>query len=516
MEFISKVDFYTKLSKKQQKDYFHSLSFEDRELFRLHVNMSKRNMLEFYFQKSYKKMIEDLASQPNGRELIIKLQFDREFNARPNQDIPDGNYRFLMVMAGRGFGKTWYGSQWVRHKVMALGHTGVNLIGPTMKTVINYMVKGSSGIMNICPPNERPELVGTELRWPNGAVSLLFSADEPERLRGPNHTDLWFDEIGACRYAQETFDQALMGLRLGDNPEMCLTTTPRGIQVVKNIVEDPRTKLIFGSSFDNAPNLSKDFLIDLEKRWAGTRLYRQEILGELLEENENALFSLSNIDANRIRLIDIEGNKTQLPEFSNLVVAVDPAVTGNVDSDDTGIIVVGKGIDGFYYVLDDATMHGKPQEWARKTVDTYKKWKADIVVAETNNGGDMVEALLRNYDYNISYKKVTATRGKILRAEPVAQLYERNLVRHVGAFSELENQMCNFTGSDPSQKSPDRLDALVWALTYLSSQTDGFTEHVRRTLANKEKVREIEAQKQIDRQVNEMIETQKKKGFNIR
>jgi len=513
MEFISKVDFYTKKNKSEQRKIFTSLSPEDRELFRLHVNMSKRNMLEFYFQKEYKLFIEDIYNKPNGIQETINLQYDYEFNARPNQLIPEGDYRFLMVMAGRGFGKTWFGAQWVRHKIWVEGHTGVNIIGPTLGTVLKYMVPA---IMAACPPHERPVLVGTELRWPNGVITLLFSADEPERLRGPNHTDIWFDEIGACRYAQDTYDQILMGLRLGTNPQMCLTTTPRGIKVVKDICKDSRTKLIFGSSFDNAPNLSPHFLIDLERKWAGTRLYRQEILGELLEENENALFSMSNVELNRIKVLDNNGVRIPLPDFTSIVVGVDPAVTGNVNSDNTGIVVAGKTVEGHYYILEDATMHGKPQDWALKVIQMYNKWDADLIIGEGNNGGDMIEALLRNISSNINYKKVTATRGKIMRAEPIASLYERNLVHHVGGFSDLETQMTNFTGSDPTQKSPDRLDALVWALTHLSMGTDGFTEFMRKERAEAERLKQEQERIRVEAQIKAMNSKPKYgKGFNV-
>lgn len=336
------------------------------------------------------------------------------------------------------------------------------------------MVQGESGILAICPRDERPRYIKSErkLAWPNGAESLIFTADEPERLRGKQSMKIWGDEIAAWRYP-EAWDQASLGLRLGDNPQAIVTTTPRPTKIIKDLIADPNTFVTRGSTYDNKANLAEAFLKQIVARYEGTRLGRQELNAELLLDNPGALWKRENIEDNRVRIY---------PELTRIVVAIDPAVTSKADSDETGIIVAGiaPAINGVVhgYILDDCSMRGSPDEWAKAAVKLYHKWKADRIIGETNNGGDMIEAIIRTVDKNVSYKGVHASRGKQIRAEPISALYEQQRVHHVGMFAELEDQLCEW---DPvtADTSPDRLDALVWSLTELmtENQHDGFLQY---------------------------------------
>ena len=285
----------------------------------------------------------------------------------------------------------------------------------------------------------------------------LFSAEEPERLRGPQHHGGWFDELAAFKYP-DAWDQYQFGLRLGTNPQTIVTTTPKPIKLIKQLIATDTTIVKRGSTFDNAMNLAPSALAELKLRYENTRLGRQELYGEILDDVEGALWSRSMIEQARV---------TTAPNLIRVVVGVDPAVTNTDDSDRTGIVVAGISSDMQYYVLDDRSLKASPDAWARVAVNAYQDWKADKIVAETNNGGDMVTLLMQQVDRSVSVKKVTATRGKQLRAEPISSLYEQGRVHHVGYFADLETEMCEWT--PVSNNSPDRLDALVWALTELNS-----------------------------------------------
>jgi len=295
-----------------------------------------------------------------------------------------------------------------------------------------------------------------ELILRNGSRIKLFSADEPERLRGPQHHGAWCDEMAAWRY-DEAYDQLMFGLRLGDKPQIVVTTTPKPRKLIKNLIARDGVSITRGSTFENAANLSESALIELRARYEGTRLGRQELMGELLTDVEGALWTPGMIDSARI---------ATLPDhLTQIVVAIDPAVTNNEDSDETGIIVAGRSGTGEGYVLADYSIKASPLEWAQRVVDAFDEHKADRVVVEVNNGGDMIPAVLRQVRPNLPIKQVRASRGKRLRAEPVAALYEQGRVHHVGSFERLEEQMTTWTPEDP--KSPDRLDALVWAVSSL-------------------------------------------------
>lgn len=381
--------------------------------------------------------------------------------------MPPGDWRVWLILAGRGFGKTRTGAETVREWVKR--YPLVNLMGATADDARDIMIEGESGILAICPKDERPTYVANkaQLQWPNGAKSLIFTADSPERLRGKQHMKLWADELCAWRY-QESWDQAMFGLRLGDAPQAIVTTTPKPTLLLRNLTKDPLTFVTRGSTFDNKANLADAFIGQILSKYEGTRLGRQEIDGEVLDDYAGALWSRGNLDKNRVE---------SPPPLKRIVVAIDPAATATEESDETGLVVAGVGQDGRGYVLEDRSSRYPPDGWAREAIALYKHWGADRIVAEVNNGGDMVEATIRMVDRTVSYKSVRASRGKAIRAEPVAALYEQDKVSHVQrGLSALEDQMCQFS-ADFDRKaagySPDRVDALVWALTELMVEPSG-------------------------------------------
>jgi predicted phage terminase large subunit-like protein len=384
------------------------------------------------------------------------LQYDWNEWARDSQRRPEGEWANWLILAGRGFGKTRTGAETVRHWVGDFPF--VNLIGATADDARDIMIEGESGLLAICPRYERPRYLPSKRRldWPNGARSLIFTADEPERLRGKQHMKLWCDELCSWRYP-EAFEQAMLGLRLGALPQAIVTTTPRPVRLLKELMADAGTVTTRGSTYENRAQLSPGFYSRIISRYEGTRLGRQELNAELLEDVEGALWSNSLIEASRVTLA---------PEMSRIVVAVDPAVTTGEDADETGIIVAGRGVDGHAYVLRDLSCRLSPHGWAERAVQAYREFRADRIIAEVNNGGDLVENVIRVIDRYVPYRAVHASRGKAKRAEPVSALYEQKRVHHVGVFADLETQMCSFV-PDNLEGSPDRVDALVWALTDL-------------------------------------------------
>ena len=383
------------------------------------------------------------------------------FWARPKQVPPKKtNWFCWLIRSGRGFGKTRSGAEWIRSRVDE-GYTRIALVGQTKADVRDTMVElGDSSILKISPLWNMPEYEPSKRRltWPNGAVAIIYSGDEPDQLRGPQHDSAWVDELAKFKYPQETWDNLEMGLRLGDNPQACVTTTPRPIKIIKELIKDPETVDVTGHSRENIANLSDRFVKRILNKYEGTRLGRQELAGELLDDAPGALWKREeNIEQNRV-------NKH--PELIRIVVAVDPQATNNPESAETGIVIGGIGVDGHGYVLSDRSAKRSPQGWGSRAVLAYQEFSADRIVGEVNNGGDMVENTIRTVENgkNVSYKSVRASRGKAIRAEPVASLYERGIIHHVGTFPELEDQLCNW---EPGDKSPDRLDALVWLFTEL-------------------------------------------------
>ena len=399
------------------------------------------------------------------------LLHDWRFFARPSQLPPDGDWQTWLILAGRGFGKTRTGSEWVREQVR-LGASRIALIAPTASDARDVMVEGESGLLSVCWGGDKTYdgvMVGRpayepskrRLTWANGAMATLFSAEEPERLRGPQHEIMWADELAAWKYLRETWDMAMFGLRLGTRPRICITTTPKPLPVVREIIKDTRTVVTRGSTFDNAQNLAPAFLQAIRDKYEGTRLGRQEFNAEILDDVSGALWTREMIDKAQVRA---------RPDMTRIVVGVDPSGTKGAEDggDAIGIVVVGKGVDGNAYVLADRTCKLSPDGWGKRAVQAYHEFKADRIVAERNFGGAMVEHVIRTVDPKVSYREVTASRSKVVRAEPVAALYEQGKVKHVGGFSELEDECCAMTADGfVGDGSPNRVDGLVWAITEL-------------------------------------------------
>jgi len=368
------------------------------------------------------------------------------------------------VLAGRGWGKTRTGGEWVNGCVREGRYGRFHLIAPTAADVRDVMVEGEAGILRISQPHERPHYEPSKRRltWPNGATASLFSADEPDRLRGPQCEAAWLDEVAAWKYP-ETYDMHLLGLRLGTDPRQVVTTTPRPIPIIRNLVADSTTVITRGATYENRANLATAFFDQIIRRYEGTRLGRQELHAEILDDIPGALWTRDLIRVFPPPRILRHGEHEL--DLARVVVAIDPAVTSGEDSDETGIVVCGLDVSGRGHVLADRTCRLGPDGWARRAIAAYRDFGADRVVAEVNNGGDLVESVLRAVDSNIPYTAVHASRGKRIRAEPVAALYEQGRVTHAEVFPELEDQLCTFTPE--SGESPDRLDALVWAITHL-------------------------------------------------
>jgi phage terminase large subunit-like protein len=388
---------------------------------------------------------------------IKRLEYDWDFWARQNQKTPPGNWITWLVLAGRGFGKTRLGAEQIL-KWKNQGFKRFSLMAKTPGECRDVMILGESGILNCCPPWDMPEYSPSKLTltWKNGAVAHIFSAENYEQSRGAQCEKAWCDEVAKYKYPQEALDNLLFGMRLGSNPQIIITTTPKPIKTIKDMITDPDTVITRGSTYDNKANLAESFIQTVIKKYENTRLGRQELYAEILDDNPNALWRRDDIEKGRIHEVP--------KDLVRIVVAIDPAVTSGDESDDTGIVIAGLDKKGHGYVLADMTMKGSPEQWARKAVSGYYTWQADKIVGEANNGGDMIEFLIRNVDRNAHYRKVHATKGKYMRAEPIAALYEQGRVHHVGYFGDLEDQMCEW---QPGDKSPNNLDAACWALTDL-------------------------------------------------
>jgi phage terminase large subunit-like protein len=393
-----------------------------------------------------------------------ELFYDWSLWARTDQRPPPGDWIYWLILAGRGAGKTRAGADSVRAWVKSFA--SVNLVGATHEDVRDVMVLGESGLMAICPPDERPRYAraSARLAWPNGAVSLLFSAEEPDRLRGKQHEKLWLDELAAWK-RPEAFEQALLGLRLGARPQAVITTTPRPTKLIKQLVADANAIVTRGSTFDNVNNLAEAFVARIAQRYAGRAIGRQELFAEIVEETPGALWTRALIERQRL------APGAEPARYVEIVIGVDPPAKSGASSDECGVIVVGRVAGGAIHVLADLTSQGEtPGRWGSRVVSAFRRFQANRVVAEINNGGEMVVAVLRQSDPNLPVRTVTATRGKYLRAEPVAAAYERGAVFHLGVFERLEDQLCALTPDFDARSSgfsPDRADALVWAVADL-------------------------------------------------
>lgn len=397
------------------------------------------------------------------------------FISRPEQQEPEGDWFIWLILSGRGWGKTRTGSEWLAQQVIKNPKTKDGaptqwaIVAPTFGDAKNICVEGPSGFLKALQhqglQNEKDFIYNKsshKIDFIDGARVHTFGADSPDSGRGLNLSGAWLDEIASWQYPYESWTEGLApALRIGDRPRVVVTTTPKPIKLIREWVgrSDNSIHITRGSTFDNAKNLSSTALSELRSRYEGTRTGRQELYGEILEQAEGALWIRNWIEDTRV-------TKDNIPQLTRIVVGIDPAVTSGENSDETGIITCGVGIDKHYYVLADDTLRGTPNEWGKRAIQAYTRWKADRIVAEVNNGGDMVVMVIQQVDRSAPVKKVHATRNKTTRAEPISALYEQGKVHHVGGFPQLEDQMVLWTPD--VKKSPDRLDALVWALTELS------------------------------------------------
>jgi phage terminase large subunit-like protein len=424
-------------------------------------------------------LLSSLASLPErNRQKILarlsdaqleELRWDWQAWGRPNQLPPSGNWLTWLVLAGRGYGKTRAGCEWVRSIVcgktpLAAGsHHRIALVAETAADARDVLVEGKSGILSIHPSDFRPlfEPSKRRLTWPNGAIATLYNGTEPDQLRGPQHDAALVDEMAKYAHAREAWDMLQFGLRLGNNPRQMITTTPRPIPVLKEIMAAPSTVVTRGSTYENLENLAKSYSA-IVARYEGTRLGRQELNAEILDDLPGALWTREMLDKARTRGV--------VPDLQRIVVSIDPSGTAGTedDGDSIGIIVAGRDVNGQAHVLADRTCKLSPASWGRRAVEAYQEFKADRIIAERNFGGAMVRHVIETTNPKVAYEEVTASRGKVIRAEPVAALYEQGRVSHHGLFPELEDQMCQFSSTGYiGEGSPDRVDALVWAITDL-------------------------------------------------
>jgi phage terminase large subunit-like protein len=387
----------------------------------------------------------------------VFLNGDWPFWARAEQLAPAGDWRIWLFLGGRGAGKTRAGAEWILQGVREGAMRRVALIGATYADVRDVMIQGESGLLT-AGRREGLRYLGSkrQLHWPGGAVAHVFTAEEPDGLRGHQFDAAWIDEFCKARDPQATLDMLLMGLRIGGNPRALVTTTPRNIAAFKALLAMPGVRVTRAGTFANAANLAPAFLEQMRQLYAGTRLGRQELNAELIEDNESALWRREWIENARVR---------EWPALRRVVVAVDPPASAGADADECGIVVAGASETGEGYVLADRSLRGlSPLGWAKRAAAVYEAFSADAIVAEANQGGAMVGEVIRQASPDAAIRLVHARRDKVTRAAPAAALYERGLVHHVGAFAELEDQLCQYDGTGAS---PDRLDALVWALADL-------------------------------------------------
>ena len=396
--------------------------------------------------------------------LRIAADSDWTKHARPNQLAPGNDWwRIWLLLAGRGFGKTRTLCEWVRAQIESGASRRIALVGATASDCRDVLVEGESGILAISPRHNRPvyEPSKRRLTWPGGQIATCYSADEPERLRGPQHDAAACDELAAWRYP-ESWDMLMMGLRIGTNPRCVVATTPKPVKLLRELLKREGKDVVVtrGSTLENATNLAPQFLESITARYRGTRLGRQELDGEMLEDVPGAMWTREVLDATRVELA---------PPLQRIVIAIDPAGSSTEGSDETGIIVAGLGTDGQGYVLSDLSGRYAPTEWARKAIGAYYSLRADKIVVERNYGGEMAKSTLESVDAGVPVKEISSSRGKVLRAEPISSLFEQRRTHIVGALPDLEDQMCGFTSDWKRERdgSPDRVDAAVFALTEL-------------------------------------------------
>jgi phage terminase large subunit-like protein len=415
----------------------------------------------------------DILARHLDRESWDRITYDwlnwgRDDQLPPVSADKGGAWHTWLVLGGRGSGKTRTGAEWIRAQATDNPSLAdrrsyrIALVGETIAQVRSIMVEGLSGLFAVHSDTERPKLEVSRNRlvWPNGTVAQMFSADDPDSLRGPQFDAAWCDELCKWRRPEKAWDTLQFALRLGTLPQVVVTTTPRPLTLLKRLLEDSATATSRSRTSDNAANLAAAFIAEMRRRYGDTPLGRQELDGEIVEERMTGLWRRSYFD---------QGRLLSRPALVRIVVAVDPPVSSTGGSDSCGIIVAGRGVDGRAYVIGDRTIQGRqPAVWARAAVAAYRDYEADTIVVESNQGGDLLVQMFRSIDDMVPVKKVHASRGKYMRAEPVATLYAEGRVLHVGTFPDLERQLIDFSPDGLSQgRSPDRLDALVWAITEL-------------------------------------------------
>jgi len=415
------------------------------------------------------KKLRSLFLDKLDKEALQLLKQDWPLWARLKQRPPLCDWRTWLILGGRGAGKTRTGAEWLKGVALADSHypgsSGgrVALVGTSYDDMRDVMVEGESGLLAIHAKSERPQWISSrkELIWQNGTIGKLYSAANPEGLRGNQFGAVWCDEICKWSNLDETWDMLQFCLRLGHSPRQVVTTTPKPLKLLKKLMKDPTTITVRSTTAENSSNLADGFLEYVEEIYAGTRLGRQELNGEIIEQNEHALWRREQIEASRLQ---------SAPELNRIVIAVDPPASSGSKSAACGIIAAGMTKDGRCCVVEDKTLQkATPDKWAAQAVALYHLLEADVIVVEVNQGGDMVKTVIHTIDPKVPVRAVHASRGKWIRAEPVALLYERQRVLHVGKFAELEDQMCAFTPDGMAEGvSPDRVDALVWAITELA------------------------------------------------
>jgi phage terminase large subunit-like protein len=399
-----------------------------------------------------------------GADAFVRARamYDWRTWSRPEQREPEGSHRYFMILAGRGFGKTRAGVEWIRSLCESGEAKRAIVVAPTSSDCRDTIVEGPSGFNTVCPPWNRPNYEPSKRRltWDNGSQVSLYSAEEPDRLRGVNCDAMLADELAAWS-RPETWDMALLALRIGTNPRAMITTTPRPTAIIKSLIANPDCVVTRGSTFDNKENLAKPFIDAIVQRYEGTRLGRQEVYAEILDDVDGAILPAGTLDALRV---------VAPPEtMGRVVVGVDPAATSGEKADHTGIVVAGNGDDGHLYAMADWSCQLGPSGWARKAVDAYHRYGADLIVAEKNQGGLMVEHTLRSISADVPIKLVTATRGKHVRAEPILSLFEQSKAHTTCGMEKLESQLSAFTPKGyEGDTSPDSADAFIWAATELT------------------------------------------------
>ncbi len=441
---------------------------------------------------SWNKVLAGLGT--SAREAIIASLSDGEvvdastdwfLQARREQIPPLWDWFVWIIMAGRGFGKNFAGSNWLINEHVSGHAKNSGIIAATSADLRRFCVEGPSGILSQAPDWFRPSYkpATSKLVWPDGATTSLFTSEIPDRLRGPNLDKVWCDELAAWRYLDDTWDMLQLCLRYGDKPQCLVTTTPRPKKILRDLLKRVRSEdlpdgnvaLSFGSTYDNADNLPGRYIEEITSLYKGTRLERQEIYGELLDEFEGSLWSYKLLDECRV---------SEHPILTRIGIGVDPAITSNEDSDLTGIVAAGTAANRQGYVIGEHSLRGSPEQWGMKVAALYHDLNADFVVAEQNQGGEMVESTIRAVDSSVNVRLVHASKGKVTRAEPISAMYEQNRIHHVGTFAALEDEMCLFLPGEIKQKSrgkksPDRADALVYVLTELMDGPNKVAPRIR-------------------------------------